>query len=221
MTPATTAELQALYPALQDLAAAELSQVLAGAELVELPAGSPLFAAGSPCRRFPFVLSGTIRVSKIGEGRELQLYRVGPGESCVLTSSCLVGHSDYPAAGVVEADARLLVLSREAFDALMNGHAPFRQYVFSLFAERLAELMGLVEAVAFHRLDRRVATALLGHGKTVALTHQQLADELGSVREIVTRVLRGFADAGWIRPGRGSIEITDAAALRRVAAGTD
>jgi CRP/FNR family transcriptional regulator len=221
MTSGTTTELQALYPALRDLEAAELSRVLADAELVDLPAGSPLFATGSPCRRFPFVLRGSIRVSKVGEGRELQLYRVGPGESCVLTSSCLVAGSDYPAAGMVEADARLLVLSREAFDALMARHAPFRQYVFSLFAERLAELMGLVEAVAFHKLDRRLAAALLGHGRTVALTHQQLADEVGSVREIVTRVLRGFADAGWIQPGRGSIEITDAAALRRVAAGAD
>lgn len=220
MASSTGAELQALYPALRDLEASELSRVLADAELVDLPAGSPLFASGSPCRRFPFVLRGSIRVSKVGEGRELQLYRVGPGESCVLTSSCLVAGSDYPAAGMVEADTRLLVLSREAFDTLMAQHAPFRQYVFSLFAERLAELMGLVEAVAFHKLDRRLAAALLGHGRTVALTHQQLADEVGSVREIVTRVLRGFADAGWIQPGRGSIEITDAAALRRVAAGT-
>jgi CRP/FNR family transcriptional regulator len=101
----------------------------------------------------------------------------------------------------------------------MTEHPPFRQYVFSLFAERLADMMGLVEAVAFHKLDRRVAAALLGRGRTVALTHQQLADEVGSVREILTRVLNGFADAGWVRLGRGSIEILDAAALRRAAAG--
>jgi CRP/FNR family transcriptional regulator len=214
-----SAELLALYPTLQGLDANELAAVLAGAELVDLPAGTALFGAGSPCRQFPFILRGSIRVSKVGEGRELQLYRVGPGESCVLTSSCLVGNSDYPASGTVEADARLVVLSREAFDALMARHAPFRQYVFGLFAERLTDLMGLVEAVAFHKLDRRVAAALLGHGRTVSLTHQQLADEVGSVREIVTRVLRGLADDGCVRLGRGSIEITDAGALRRIASG--
>lgn len=213
------AQLQALYPALQGLAADELAVALADARVVDLPAGEALFGAGSPCRQFPFVLRGSIRVSKVGEGRELQLYRVGPGESCVLTSSCLVGNSDYPASGTVEADARLVVLSRAAFDALMARHAPFRQYVFGLFAERLTDLMELVEAVAFHKLDRRVAAALLGHGKTVPLTHQQLADEVGSVREIVTRVLRGFADEGSVRLGRGSIEITDAGALRRIASG--
>ena len=220
MMAAVAAELQALYPALQGLDASELARVLADAQLVELPAGTVLFGAGSPCRQFPFVLQGSIRVAKVGEGRELQLYRVGPGESCVLTSSCLVGNSDYPASGKVALDARLVVLPRAAFDALMARHAPFRQYVFGLFAERLAELMGVVEAVAFHKLDRRVAAALLGHGKTVALTHQQLADEVGSVREIVTRLLRGFADEGWVRLGRGSIEIADAEGLRRVASGS-
>jgi len=96
---------------------------------------------------------------------------------------------------------------------------PFRQYVFSLFAERLADMMALVEAVAFHRLDRRVASALLGHGRVVHLTHQQVADEVGSVREIVTRVLRNFADQGLVRSGRGAIEVLDAAGLRRVAEG--
>lgn len=212
-------ELRTLYPALQGLAAGELSDLLAHAQLVDVPAGTALFGAGSPCRQFPFVLSGSIRVAKVGEGRELQLYRVGPGESCVLTSSCLVGNSDYPASGVVESDARLVVLPRAEFDALMARHAPFRQYVFSLFAERLADLMGIVEAVAIHKLDRRVATALLGHGKVVTVTHQQLADEVGSVREIVTRVLKKFADDGWVCLSRGSIEVLDAAALRRTAAG--
>jgi CRP/FNR family transcriptional regulator, anaerobic regulatory protein len=137
----------------------------------------------------------------------------------VLTGGCLVGGRDYPATGVVERDARLVVLPKPVFDQLLGSHAPFRQYVFSLFAERLTDLMALVEAVAFHKLDRRLAAALLGRGRVVALTHQQLADELGSVREIVTRVLRGFADQGWVQSTRGAIEVLDAAALRRVAEG--
>jgi CRP/FNR family transcriptional regulator len=219
MATIPVADLKSLYPALDGLASEDLAGLLEHAQVVEIPAGTALFGAGSPCRQFPFVLSGSIRVAKVGEGRELQLYRVGPGESCVLTSSCLVGSSDYPASGIVESDAKLVVLPREVFDSLMARHAPFRQYVFGLFAERLADLMGLVEAVAFHKLDRRVAGALLGRGKVVAITHQQLADEVGSVREIVTRVLKGFADQGWVQLARGSIEILDAAALRRAAAG--
>jgi len=218
-TAALAGELRTLYPAFDGLGEAALGRVLEQAQVLHVPAGTPMFGEGSPCRQFPLVLEGTIRVAKASDGRELQLYRVTPGESCVLTSSCLVGSRDYPASGVVERDARLVVLPKAVFDELLATHAPFRQYVFSLFAERLTDLMALVEAVAFHKLDRRVAGALLGRGRVVALTHQQLADELGSVREIVTRVLRGFADQGWVQSSRGSIEVLDAPALRRVAEG--
>ena len=215
----TAREVRELYPALAGLDDATLGSVLEHAQVVSVPAGTSLFGEGSPCRQFPLVLEGSIRVAKASEGRELQLYRVTPGESCVLTGGCLVGGRDYPATGVVERDARLVVLPKPVFDQLLGSHAPFRQYVFSLFAERLTDLMALVEAVAFHKLDRRLAAALLGRGRVVALTHQQLADELGSVREIVTRVLRGFADQGWVQSTRGAIEVLDAAALRRVAEG--
>jgi CRP/FNR family transcriptional regulator len=213
-------ELRSLYPALGSLSDSALAAVLDRMQLLRVPAGTPMFGEGSPCRQFPLVLEGSIRVAKSSEGRELQLYRVMPGESCVLTGGCLVGGRDYPATGVVEQDARLVVLPKLLFDELLATHAPFRQYVFSLFAERLTELMALVEAVAFHKLDRRLAGALLGHGRLVAMTHQQLADEVGSVREIVTRVLRSFADQGLVRLSRGSVEVLDAGGLRRVAEGT-
>ena len=172
MTPQETQdvarELRSLYPALGSLGDAALEAVLDRVQLLRVPAGTPMFGEGSPCRQFPLVLEGSIRVAKSSEGRELQLYRVMPGESCVLTGGCLVGGRDYPATGVVEQDARLVVLPKPVFDELLATHAPFRQYVFSLFAERLTELMALVEAVAFHKLDRRLAAALLGHGRLVA-----------------------------------------------------
>jgi len=212
-------ELRSLYPAFDSLGDSALEAVLDRVQLLRVPAGTPMFGEGSPCRQFPLVLEGSIRVAKGSDGRELQLYRVMPGESCVLTGGCLVGGRDYPATGVVEQDARLVVLPKPVFDELLATHAPFRQYVFSLFAERLTELMALVEAVAFHKLDRRVAGALLGHGRVVELTHQQLADEVGSVREIVTRILRSFADQGLVRLSRGSVEVLDAGGLRRVAEG--
>ena len=213
------AELRELYPALASLPESTLAAALAKAEVVSLAAGTPLFGEGSVCRQFPLVLAGSIRVAKVGEGRELHLYRVTPGESCVLTSSCLVGRRDYPATGVVESDVRLVVLPKTVFDELVASHPPFRQYVFGLFAERLTDLMALVEAVAFHKLDRRVAATLLGHGRVVEMTHQQLADSVGSVREIVTRILRSFVDQGLVKLGRGSIEVLDAAGLRSVAEG--
>jgi CRP/FNR family transcriptional regulator len=111
----------------------------------------------------------------------------------------------------------LLALPPALFHQLLAEHKPFRDYVFSLFSERLADLMSLVEAVAFHKLDQRLAALLLGKGELVRATHQGLADELGSVREMVSRLLANFQDRGWVELGREQIRITDAQALRRLA----
>ena len=214
-------ELRALYPALAGLDDAALGRLLDRAQVVRVPAGTAMFGEGSPCRQFPLVLEGSIRVAKASDGRELQLYRVTPGESCVLTGGCLVGGRDYPATGVVERDARLVVLPKPVFDELLAGHAPFRQYVFSLFAERLTDLMALVEAVAFHKLDRRVAAALLERvgvsGRLeVETTHAELAAELGTVREQVSRVLEAFAARGAVELGRGRVFVRRKEALEEV-----
>ena len=163
---------------------------------------------------------GAIRVAKRSSGgRELPLYRVLPGESCIITSSCLLGHSDYNARGITEGETQLVLLPRPLFDELIATPA-FRDFVFALFSERMADLMQLVEEVAFRRLDQRLAALLLGKGRTVHLTHQQLADELGSVREMVSRLLKGFAEQGLVRLGREQVEVLDPAGLRRLASVT-
>jgi len=140
-----------------------------------------------------------------------------PGESCLVSSGCLLGKAAYNACGIAERDTVLALLPRSRFEALLVD-AGFRQYVFELFADRIADLMQLVEEVAFRKLDQRLAALLLGKGRVVQLTHQQLADELGSVREMVSRLLKGFAEQGWVRLGREQIEILDPAALRGLCA---
>ena len=110
------------------------------------------------------------------------------------------------------------MLAPEAF-ARWTENASFRRYVFGIFADRLADLMALAEAVAFQKLDQRLAAALLGHGAMVQRTHQSLADELGTVREIVTRLLKRFERSGWIALGRERVDLLDAGALRALAAG--
>ena len=213
----TTDTLPRLYPVMAALPAALRDKVLAQAQTVTVPAGTVLFDDRQPCLNFPFILAGCIRVLKAtAGGRELPLYRVWPGESCVITSSCLLGHADYSARGVTEGDTTVLLLGRPLFEELLDQPA-FRDFVFHLFSERLTELMQLVEEVAFRRLDQRLAALLLGHGRVVHATHQQLADELGSVREMVSRLLKGFSEQGHVRLGREQIEILDPAGLRRLA----
>jgi len=206
------------YPTLAELPAAELDKLLADATAMPLPAGALVFDENQPCQGFPMLLSGSIRVIKAApNGRELQLYRVVPGESCILTSSCLLGHTRYQARGIAEQPVEMVLLPPPVFHALLGSHDSFRSYVFHLFSDRLTDLMQLVSAVAFQKLDQRLAALLVAKPSPLRTTHQALADELGSAREMVSRLLKGFAEQGWVKLGREQIEVTDAAALKRFA----
>jgi CRP/FNR family transcriptional regulator len=209
--------LDALYPVLKALPGPARQRIASAAVLATLPAGSVVFDERQPCAGFPLVLDGAIRVAKLSAGgRELPLYRVTPGETCIITSSCLLGNVPYNARGVAESETTLALLPQGMFVELL-ALEPFRSFIFNLFAERMADLMQLVEEVAFRKLDQRLAALLLGKGRLVHATHQQLADELGSVREMVSRLLKSFAGQGYVALGREQIEILDAAGLRRVA----
>lgn len=215
----TPAGLLALYPSLAALSADQLAALCRPEALLRLPAGTQLFAERQPCQGFPLLLEGSIKVVKTAaSGREMLLYRVEPGESCIITSSCLLGHAPYTARGEAETPITLLILPSPVFDRLVAEQARFRDFVFHLFSERLAELMQLVEEVAFHRLDQRLAKLLLAkNGDTLHATHQQLAEELGSVREIVSRLLKGFAAQGLVALGREQIGILDRNGLKSLA----
>ena len=206
------------YPTLAGLPAAELDKLLADATVMPLPSGTVVFDENQPCQGFPMLLSGSIRVIKAApNGRELQLYRVSPGESCILSSSCLLGHTRYPARGIVEQALEMVLLPALSFHALLDKNEAFRNYVFNLFSDRLTDLMQLVSAVAFQKLDQRLAALLVAKPSPLHTTHQALADELGSAREIVSRLLKGFADQGWVRLAREQIEVIDIAELKRFA----
>lgn len=214
----TKSRLLQQYPMLHELSGAELDELLASANLLHITEGTVLFDENQPCGGFPLLLSGNIRVIKSSpNGRELQLYRVQPGESCILTSSCLLGNTRYHARGIAEQATDMVMLPPAAFHTLLDKQETFRGYVFHLFSDRLTDLMQLVTAVAFQKLDQRLANLLINKPNPVHTTHQALADELGSAREIVSRLLKGFADQGWVRLGREQITITDVPALKRFA----
>ena len=212
-------QLTELYPAFQALPPDLLDFVLRNGVVRSVGRGTILFDERNPCQAFPMLLEGTIRVVKVGaNGRELQLYRVVPGESCILSTSCMLGTAPYSARGIADTDVTVFALTAPVFHRLVAESDAFRSYVFGLFADRIVDLMQLVEAVAFHKLDQRLAALLLGKGRTIHVTHQALADELGSVREIVSRLLKSFAEQGLVSVAREQIEIVDAHGLRRVAA---
>lgn len=205
------------FPVLGELPASRLSQLIDESEVRRVAAGGVLFDAGQPCRGFPLVLEGRVRVAKASEsGREILLYRVEPGQACILSGGCLLGHSDYSARGVAEEDVTVLLLPPALFQSLMIESEPFRRFVFAMYGERLAEVMELVDEVAFRRLDQRLAQLLVRRGPVIEATHQKLADELGSVREIVSRLLRGFESRGWVTLERERVTVRDPRALAKL-----
>jgi CRP/FNR family transcriptional regulator, anaerobic regulatory protein len=209
------------FPALAGLAPALAARLASEAQLLRVPAGAVIFDANQPCRGFPLLLEGAVRVSMSApSGREILLYRVEPGQGCILSGGCLLGHSDYAARGVAEGDVALANLPPALFNELLLAHEPFRRFVFGMYGERLAEVMTLVEEVAFRRLDERLAQLLIHRGPVIAATHQKLADELGSVREIVSRLLRSFEQRGWVKLERERVTVTDPKALSQLAAGS-
>ena len=145
------------------------------------------------------------------------MYRVGPGDLCLASSASLFRSLPLSATGTATKPTTLLLIPPVLVNQWLET-PPFRDAVLGLFAERMADLTGLIDAVAFQRLDQRLAAALLGRGPDLALTHQELADELGTVREMVSRLLRRFEREGWVELARERIHIRDSAALRTVAA---
>ena len=222
-TPARTppdlpAPLLAAYPSLADLPAALRGELAHRVTLLRLPAGSTLFRERDACAGFPMVLSGRVRISRVlADGRELVLYDVGPGESCVLSTSCLLGNARYNAHGACDTDVELALLPRELFDRLVAEHPPFRTAVFNLFGERLVRLVELAEAVGFQRVEQRLAAALLGSGRELHTSHEKLARRLGASRETVSRALKVFEGNGWLRLHRGTIDILQPQPLRALA----
>src|SRR6266545_5108650 len=205
------------YPVLQELSPDLQRKIDQTVKLVQAPAGRRLFDEGSPCSIYPLLVDGVIRATKSSpDGHEILLYRLKPGESCVITCVALLGESAYPAIGSAETDLSLYGVPRGLFLEMILKSDPFRVFVFQFLSQRMAHLMALIDDVAFRRVDQRLASRLLLHREPLTVTHQMLADELGTTREVVSRTLESFQESGMLRLGRKRIEILDRTALDRV-----
>jgi CRP/FNR family transcriptional regulator len=191
-------------------------------KVINLPEGSIIFGPGKAPEALLLLLEGTIRVQQTSEqGREIVLYRISAGESCVLTTACLLSYEDYLATAVAETDIVAVAVPRAVFDQLIANSAIFRKFVFTAFSHRMTDVFKIVEEVAFARIDVRLAQkliALLGDQSSIKVTHQQLSAELGTAREVVSRMLQEFQRRGWISSVRGEIEVLKRTEIARLAA---
>ncbi len=184
---------------------------------IEVPGGTCLFRPGDESRAFLFVLSGLVRVEQTNAaGRTVVLYRVEAGDSCVLTTTGLLSGRPYSGYGYAEGDVTAITIPAARFRALLSSDAKFQELVFRSFAARVGELTDVIDDLLIHRTDQRIARWLAGQtDPTIRVTKQELAQELGTVREVVSRTLKSFELRGWITSGRGTITIFQAQALAR------
>lgn len=209
------------FPGLGRLGSELVSTLTRSSSVVTLPAGSRIYGPGQAPENYLLLLDGSVRVQQVSEGgREIVLYRVSAGESCALTTACLMGYEDYLAEAIAETDVRAVAIPRATFDDLIARSPEFRRFVFTAFSRRVTDLFHVIEEVAFSRMDIRLAHKLLelSHGSDqVTATQQQLASELGTAREVVSRVLTELHRRGWLTATRGHITISNRAALEKLA----
>jgi CRP/FNR family transcriptional regulator, anaerobic regulatory protein len=208
------------FAGLADLSADLAAELERGSRQLRLPAGAHVFEPGQPADNLLLLLSGSVRVQRSSDsGREVFLYRVHAGETCILTTACLLAEEPYAAEGLAETEVEAVAVPRRVFDDLAGRSSVFRSFVFRAYSQRIADLFALVDAIVFQRLDVRLAARLLElqQDGVVASTHQALAVELGTAREVISRTLGEFQRRAWVEQARGEVRLLDCGALSRLA----
>lgn len=195
-----------------------LRAVKAQATLISLPANTTICHQGKTCEHLPILVNGRARVYKVSEnGKEITLYRIAAGESCVLTASCIMSDLSFPAIAVTETECDALVFPAHVTTQWFDEFPVWRQFIFKMVSARLASILTVIDEVAFQRMDSRLANYLIntaGDEDTIHTTHQQIADELGTAREVITRLLKDLEAENRISLRRGEIQLLDKAGLK-------
>jgi CRP/FNR family transcriptional regulator len=211
-------------PALKKITDPAWRRVAETARVITVEPGEPLYRDHEACENYLIVLEGSVRVQKLAaSGHIITLYHLAPGQPCELTTSCLLGGAVYPAEAVAENRVRAALIPKANFLEAMLYSPQFRAFIFASIDKGINELITLVEQVAFGHMDGRLAHCLVdkaGDRKRLRVTHLALAEELGTAREVVSRLLKEFERHGWVRLHRGWIEISDIQSLRVLAVQT-
>ena len=199
------------FPELVTKPDAVLQQLIDSAQLLTLPIDQPAFHAGDRCSSYLLVVTGSIRVQLTTEsGRDVVLYRVQEGDTCVITTSCLLGAKSYPADAYTESPVTVFAIDNNMFNKALNESQQFRQFVFAKLGQRFADVITRIEEVTSSSIEKRLAQTLLALTKqapVIQTTHQALAAELGTAREVISRQLKRFSQQNWVQLDRGTVTV--------------
>lgn len=201
-----------MFPALRRVPKERVTDILSRASFISFPAGKLIYSEGDACSSIAFLMAGEIRVYKAAEGgREITLYEIGRGETCILNASCILAKMPYPANAVAVKEGGMLLVPADIFRRLMDADEGMRDFVFEIMSRRLATMMILIEEVAFGRMDIRLKEYLsekAGHA-VLRTTHQKIADDLGTSREVVSRLLKDLERKGSVALSRNEITLLE------------
>ncbi len=214
------------YPQLQNLEDPAWRQALRHVDIIDVPAGTTVFRPGDPCVNLLFLVEGQVRVYMSGDnGREIVLSHLKGGDLCVFTLTSLLQAADYSAAAVTEQSTRAATLPVMHFRELFACSRGFQDFILHTMAQRMHETLLLLQEIAFEGLEMRLACYILRHtdgieGAAIELTHQQVASEIGTTREMVSRLLKEMEQRGCVRLKRKRIELVDADRLETLSSGS-
>lgn len=182
--------------------------------------GTFITMEGDKCNYFPIIKSGVIRVYKVGSnGQEITLYRINAGESCILTISCLLSKNEFPAIAVVEENSEVLLVPADILRLWIRKYEIWSEYIYNYLSHVLMNVLSIIDNISFKRTDVRIIEYLIEyyskHGEIIKLTHQQIAHDIGTAREVVSRTLKDLELQKAIRQSRGKIELIDIPALQK------
>ena len=199
-----------LFPFLQKSPTAVVNEFFNSGYKQHFEKGTQLYWEGDACRGIAFLVSGDVRVYKISEtGREITLYEIGPGETCILNASCILSNNKYPANAVTTSSGEMYMLPAKDLKRMISGHEAVREYIFSIFSYRLTSVMTLLEEVVFSKMDERLKDYLVEKSEDNILhtTHMEIANDLGTAREVISRLLKDFERKGHVKLGRNTITL--------------
>lgn len=215
-----TTMLERVFPFISNLDDGVRQEFAEACSLRSMDQDSLLTGSGASCRFMTFVTDGCIKIFTLSpEGREITLFRVTAGDCCIMSAACILSGKPFPALAVAEETVTAVVLPGAVFTDLFGRSTALRHYVMGMFADRFEAMAQLVEAVTFNRMDKRLARFLVQHGQLekLEITHEAIASELGTAREVVSRILSDFQKKGYVQLSRGKLSIEDSMALRRLA----
>jgi len=210
-------------PFWDNLSTPEKEFVIGNAEIQDCNKGEMLFSGKDSCLGMLYLISGEIRVNIISEdGREISLFRIKPGEVCVLSASCVMHQITFETSMSVESDTEILVLDTAHFAKLADQNIYVRCFMYELAAERFSQVMWVLQQIVFSRFDKRLASFLVeqvkdGKALEIIMTQDEIAKNVNSAREVVTRMLKNFSEDGYVELKRGKIIVRDLNALSKIA----